>query len=188
MPSQSDLLLKSLTMSPHAPAHLKNISQVLMAGEDVRWMARPNIALLLLLECIVAGGSGVVLWVLTSIFAGDLPMGMRLTLAAIAALLGVGILHGTIGMRRYVVTDQRLLVITGFSHDVHDSCDLGDIVSVRMPRFSNSLIVERNRGKPIRLWAVASIKAALDAMGVAVQTKEERLSESKASESEESDA
>jgi hypothetical protein len=152
-------------MSPHAPPHLKHIAPVLMAGEDVRWMSKPALPLLLMLEGVAAVILFVAFLLFFSIFSG-LPLGIEVCLAVLAALAAAGILHVIVGMREYVVTDQRLLIISGFSHEVHDSCDLHEIASVSRPRFLRSLIVERRHGSPVRLWALSDTPGAMEAMNV----------------------
>ena len=152
-------------MSPHAPPHLKHIAPVLMAGEDVRWMSKPHLPLLLMLE-----GAAVVVMLLGfllffSIFSG-LQMGTKLALSLLSALAAAGILHVIVGMRQYVVTDQRLLIISGFSHDIYDSCELQEIVSITRPRFLRSLVVERRHGNPVRLWALNDTAGAMQAMNI----------------------
>jgi hypothetical protein len=144
-------------MSPHAPPHLAKIAPVLLAGEDVRWMGKPNVARLLILEVVAAAGSFVVLFIIMSVFAVDLPNYMKAGISAVAAVAGMAILHFLVGMRTYVITDQRLLIITSFTSDVHDSCELSEIESIRKPGFGNSLIItRRNNPKPIRLWALGN--------------------------------
>ena len=81
-------------------------------------------------------------------------------------LAAVGILHCTVGLRQYVITDQRLLVLSSFSHDVHDSCELPDITGFSNPRYLHSLIIGRKQGKPLRLWALADREEAEEALSV----------------------
>ena len=137
-----------------------------MAGEDVRYMAKPNPALLAALDGVVIAVSFIPLMLFFFIFAGDFPIGMKISFSLLAGCAIAGILHLTVGTRRYVVTDQRLLVIANFTHDVHDSCELQDITSVTRPKYLRSLFVERAQGKPVRLWALDDIPAAMNALNV----------------------
>ena len=153
-------------MSPHAPPHLRDIAPILMAGEDVRWMGKPNPMLMGFLDLAVAAGAFVPLLLFFMIFAADMPIGMKLTFAILAGLAGAGILHMTVGTRKYVITDQRLLIVANLSSDVHDSCELGDITSVKRPRHIRSLFIERGHGKPIRLWALSDPEEVMEALNV----------------------
>jgi hypothetical protein len=137
-----------------------------MAGEDVRWMGKPNPMLMGVLDLGVAAAAFVPLLLFFTIFAADLSMAMKFVFALLAGLAGAGILHMTIGTRKYVITDQRLLIVANLSADVHDSCDLRDITSVRRPRNLRSLFIERGHGKPIRLWALSDPDEVMAALNV----------------------
>jgi hypothetical protein len=136
-----------------------------MAGEDVRWMAKPNLPVLLMLEAAACAILCIVFVLFFSIFSG-LPVGMKFSLGFLSALAGVGILHVIVGMREYVVTDQRLLIISAFSHDIADSCDLQEIASITRPRYLRTLVVERRHGDPVRLWALTDTAGAMQAMNI----------------------
>jgi hypothetical protein len=156
-------------MSPHAPPHIKDIAPVLMAGENVRWIGKPSPMLMGILDLMMTGAAFIPLVLFFMIFAADFPMALKITFALLAGIAGAGILHMTIGTRKYVITDQRLLIIANLSSDVHDSCELRDITGVLRPKFlrvTRSLFIERGTGKPIRLWALSEPEAVIDALNI----------------------
>ena len=151
-------------MSPHAPPHLAKIAPVLLAGEDVRWMGKPNIGWLALLE-VMAGLSAFVGFFLIVWISSGLPPGLSAGISVVAALAAIAILHFLIGMRTYVITDQRLLIITSFSNDVHDSCELSEIESITPMKFGSTLkIKRRNSEKLMTLWALGDRDGVAEAL------------------------
>ena len=134
-----------------------------MAGEDVRWLGKPNKRLLLIYEGIIAVGACVVLAGFIGIFAG-LPAYMVVSAAILFALCGTGIVHYFISTSTYVISDRRVLVVSDFSSQLMAACDLEEITGYTMPGFGNILIIRRTNGSPIRLFALADRKQAENAL------------------------
>lgn len=143
-------------VSQRLPEEMRRLSRVLMAGEDVLFMEKPDTKNLLRYEAMLGVAGFVVLFLFTTVFASDLPIPMRLALSVVFALFGGGILHFGIGTCTYVITDKRLLVVTDFNSELKDSCELQDITEVRRLDFGKALVVERGSGKPIRLFALSN--------------------------------
>ncbi len=134
-----------------------------MAGEEVLFMDKPNTQYLLTYEAILAAGAFVVLFLFITMFS-DLPNQLKASLAGVFSLLAAGILHFTIGTCTYVVTNHRLLIINDLNSELKDSCELDDITIIKRLGFGNSLIVERNQGAPMRLFALKNRNEAEQAI------------------------
>ncbi len=126
-------------------------------------MSAPDPRQTILLGSGIAGILFVIFFALVSVFGG-LPPSLSAACAVLFALAGAGILYATKGTCKYIVTDQRLLVVSGFSHEVQDSCDLEEISALTPVKLTKSLKVECKSGKIIRLWAVANEQAAQQAL------------------------
>lgn len=150
-------------MSPHAPPHLQHIAPVLLAGEDVKYLSKPDMGQVILLEAGVVLVLFVMLFPVISLFGG-LPAGLSAAASLLFAIGGAVILYCTIGARQYVITDQRLLILSGFTHEVHDSCELDEIQALSVAKYTKSLTVECKNGKFIKLWAIANQPAARAAL------------------------
>jgi len=147
-----------------------------MAGENVRWIGKPNPMLMGILDLMVTAAAFIPLLLFFMIFAADMPMAIKITFAILAGLAGAGILHMTIGTRKYVITDKRLLIIANLSSDVHDSCDLEDITGVQRPKYlraTRSLFIDRGHGQPIRLWALSEPDEVMDSLNIGQLTADE---------------
>lgn len=134
-----------------------------MAGEDVRWMGKPNTKLLLIYEGVIAVGACVLLAGFIALTSG-LPAYMVFSAAIIFALCGTGIVHYFISTSTYVISDRRVLVVSDFSSQLTAACDLEEITGYTMPGFGNILIIQRSNGRPIRLFAIADRKEAENAL------------------------
>jgi hypothetical protein len=132
---------------------IRKYAKVLMAGEDVLWMGKPNKLLVLGLEILVTVSGFVVGFAFTSIFS-DLPNGMKSMLSLMFALLAALALYCLVAMRTYILTGKRLIVISDITHEVAESCSIEEITEVTKPGFGQQLLVHRQNANPVRLIAV----------------------------------
>jgi hypothetical protein len=135
------------------PEEMRRLARILMAGEQVVVMEKPNNKQLLLWEAAAAFLIFLVLFVFVSIFGG-LPVGMSAGAAFVFSLAAAGVIHFFMATTTYVITDKRLLVISDLGTELKQHCDVEEVTTLRRIRFGHQLVVERTSGDPIRLFAL----------------------------------
>lgn len=138
-------------MSNRLPEEMRKLSRILMAGEQVILMEKPDTKTLIKWEALTFAAAFVVLFLLTSIFS-DLPNHLKAGASVVFGLAGVGVLHFFFATTLYLITDKRLLIISEMGNaELKDSCEVDEITTLRKVRFGNQLVIDRTNGQPIRL-------------------------------------
>jgi hypothetical protein len=133
---------------------MRRLARVLMAGEQVVFMEKPDPKTTLMWEGLLAAAGFVVLFLFLTIFSSDLPTYMRAAMAAVFSLAACGVLHFWMATTTYVITDKRLMVVNDLGSDLKHFCDLEEVRSLRKVNFGKQLVVERANGNPIRLFGL----------------------------------
>ena len=130
---------------------MRKLSRILMAGEQVILMEKPDNKTLVKWEALTFAASFVVLFLVMSIFS-DLPTHLKAGASVVFGIAGVALLHFFFATTLYLITDKRLLIISEMGGaELKSFCDLDEITTLRKVRFGNQLVVDRANGEPIRL-------------------------------------
>jgi hypothetical protein len=142
-----------VTVSQRLPEEMRRLSRVLMAGEQVVVMEKPDTKTILMWEAVTGVGVFIVLFIFVSLFGG-LPVGMTCATAVVFAIASGGVLHFFMATTTYVITDKRLLVVNDLGSELKEFCDVEEVTQLRKIRFGHQLVVERTSGNPIRLFGL----------------------------------